>query len=291
MSALDTGETPSASGRQYRAPALEKGLDILEVMASADGPLTLSAVSARLSRSVNEVFRMFQVLVDRGYLTMAPEGNGFELSTKMLTLARNAHGFQEVVRRALPHMTDLSQRSGHACYLSVLAGHDLVVIASADAPGDFNLGARPGFRSHIASSGAGALFFGLAPVDVRERLSPMLREFGRASAWTDFCQTAENARIDGHSVSPSDVVPGVTDLSGPVFDRNGLKGILTMPVLQSRAGPPARDALDLLVAACRTISGALGGSFASAAERSRSAQRPRLTIVNSAATGDRRLRL
>ncbi len=54
---------------RYRAPALDKGLDILELLASVDGGLTQAEIAKHLDRSPNEFYRMLDRLVKRGYVT------------------------------------------------------------------------------------------------------------------------------------------------------------------------------------------------------------------------------
>ena len=54
---------------EYRAPALEKGLDILELLAQQEDPLNKKQISESLNRSVNEIFRMLTVLEERQYQT------------------------------------------------------------------------------------------------------------------------------------------------------------------------------------------------------------------------------
>ena len=54
---------------RYRAPALDKGLDILELLAGIDGGLTQAEIAKRLGRSPNEFYRMLDRLVRRGYVT------------------------------------------------------------------------------------------------------------------------------------------------------------------------------------------------------------------------------
>ena len=46
----------------YAAPALEKGLDILELLASAEQSMTTGQIADALGRSKNEIFRMVFVL-------------------------------------------------------------------------------------------------------------------------------------------------------------------------------------------------------------------------------------
>ena len=53
---------------KYRAPALDKGLDILELLARTPGSLNLTEVAQGIGYSKSEIFRMLQVLEARGYL-------------------------------------------------------------------------------------------------------------------------------------------------------------------------------------------------------------------------------
>ena len=54
---------------RYRAPALDKGLDILELLAGLDGGLTQAEIAKLLGRTPNEFYRMLDRLVRRGYVT------------------------------------------------------------------------------------------------------------------------------------------------------------------------------------------------------------------------------
>jgi hypothetical protein len=62
---------------RYRAPALEKGLDILELLASESRPLSSSEIVQQLGRSTGELFRMIQVLEYRGFIEQALGSEGY----------------------------------------------------------------------------------------------------------------------------------------------------------------------------------------------------------------------
>ena len=53
---------------KYRAPALSKGLDILELLASEGDGLAQGEIGRRLDRTTSEIFRMLLVLRQRGYV-------------------------------------------------------------------------------------------------------------------------------------------------------------------------------------------------------------------------------
>lgn len=91
MTRLDT-TTRENSGEldnsppDYRAPALEKGLDIIELLAGAGRPMTPARISGRLNKSTNELFRMVRVLERREYIEIARGQKGYVLTDKLSRL-------------------------------------------------------------------------------------------------------------------------------------------------------------------------------------------------------------
>jgi DNA-binding IclR family transcriptional regulator len=71
----------------YSAPALEKGLDIIELLSEQDVGLTQSEIARALGRSVGEIFRMLMVLQDRGYVSQDPLSDRYVLTTFIFEIA------------------------------------------------------------------------------------------------------------------------------------------------------------------------------------------------------------
>ncbi|WP_347266589.1 helix-turn-helix domain-containing protein [Paracoccus sp. (in: a-proteobacteria)] len=63
------GKTEDAAAHRYRAPALDKGLDILEVLAEQARDLTRAEIVRELGLSPSQIYRMLERLVARGYVT------------------------------------------------------------------------------------------------------------------------------------------------------------------------------------------------------------------------------
>ncbi|MEK1861854.1 MAG: helix-turn-helix domain-containing protein, partial [Rhizobium leguminosarum] len=87
---------------RYRAPALDKGLDILELLAGVDSGLTQAEIAKRLDRSPNEFYRMLDRLVRRGYVTRL-DGDRYSLTLKLFGLAQ----LHAPVRRLASYATPL----------------------------------------------------------------------------------------------------------------------------------------------------------------------------------------
>ena len=68
--------TPASSATprnaSYAAPALEKGFNVIELLAGAPGGLTVTEIAAGLGLSMSEIFRVIMVMERRDWLRKAP---------------------------------------------------------------------------------------------------------------------------------------------------------------------------------------------------------------------------
>jgi DNA-binding IclR family transcriptional regulator len=88
---------------RYSAPALEKGLDVLELLAADSAGLNLQDIARKLQRSPNELFRMLDVLVRRGYLAREPDAT-YRLTLRLFELAHRHPPVDRLLDCAVPHM-------------------------------------------------------------------------------------------------------------------------------------------------------------------------------------------
>ena len=72
----------TATGRQ----PLDKGLDILELLATTEEGLSQAEIAKALERSPNEIYRMLDRLVRRHYVART-SGDRFQLTLKLFALA------------------------------------------------------------------------------------------------------------------------------------------------------------------------------------------------------------
>ena len=68
-----TERTKPERTASYSAPALIKGLDILELLAERRQDLTMKEIAEGLGRTKNELFRMIVALQERGYIQRNPD--------------------------------------------------------------------------------------------------------------------------------------------------------------------------------------------------------------------------
>src|ERR1700753_1296706 len=101
-------EVPDAD--RCRAPALDKGLDILELLASVDGGLTQAEIAKALGRTPNENYRLLERLGRRGYVARTKSAR-YELTLRLFGLAHLHRPIRRLVSQATPLMRDLAART------------------------------------------------------------------------------------------------------------------------------------------------------------------------------------
>ena len=264
----DKHRAPTASVRPvgeaaYSAPALEKGLDILELLAHEADGLSQIEISQRLHRSTGEIFRMLAVLESRGYLTRLPDGT-YRLSLRLFELAHRHPPLKRLLSVALPLMQELAQKTRQSTHLVIHYARRILVVAQVESPEPMGFSVRLGahfpFRPDRASSRVLSAF---QSADAQEELIAELLANSptRVSAAKVRAELARIRRLGFYSAQ-SDTTTGVTDLCAPIFDfSDGAVAALTVPYLRQRdvtvSVPAAHNAL---LAAARRISLSLGAT-------------------------------
>ncbi|MGN7161143.1 IclR family transcriptional regulator [Sphingomonas sp. SAFR-052] len=235
-------DTDTGDDRRYRAPALEKGLDILELLAGCATPLTLTQIVQRLGRSHGELFRMVQVLEYRGYLTSEAGGEGYSLSDRLFSLGMNQPRTRYLIEVALPEMRRLAQETGQSCHVAVHTMGDMAVVARMESAEQLGFSVRVGYRRPLLQAASGAVLYAFQPDDVRARWEKLLDPQPDAETLAAFRTHADEIRQRAVERTPSRFVSGVTDLSAPILRGGAAAAALTMPYLAKLGEPDAIDA-------------------------------------------------
>ncbi|MEO8064182.1 MAG: helix-turn-helix domain-containing protein [Pseudomonadota bacterium] len=230
-SGLPRSAEPTSTTSRYRAPALEKGLDVLELLAADKSPLNLSAISQRLGRSSGELFRMLQVLEFKGFITTSENGSGYVLTNKLFALAMAQAPVRSLVETALPIMRKLTHDIGQSCHIAVASEDQIVVITRIERPGDLGFSVRIGYRREIVRATSGLVLFAYQSEDVRRVWLKRCRLKGEAA--DAFVGRADVVRDRGHHEAASDFVRGIVDLSAPILRGNIAVAALTVPFVHS----------------------------------------------------------
>ena len=129
---------------KYAVPALDKGIDILEYLASKAMPLSQTEISQGIERSANEIYRVLVGLESRGYLIRDEVSGKYSLSLKLYSLSRKISPIDQLRQTAIPIMEDFSAQSGYAAHLSILYQSKVMVIVHAKSHAPISLSIAEG---------------------------------------------------------------------------------------------------------------------------------------------------
>ena len=245
------------SDSRYRAPALDKGLDILELLASSSTSLSQAQIAKALNRSSNEIYRMLNRLVRRQYVRRTDEDR-FELTLKLFELANKTPFIRRLVSHATPILRQFAREAKQACHLVVYDRNVLVVIAQADAPGYWSIAIRVGGRMSLINTGSGHIYLAFATPGERQTMLEDQKEVPLSELPEDFEQRLRTVREQGYERMRSLQVGGVTNLTVPILGPMGsIIAALTCRFIERLDPPDAPDieaALDALIRTGHAIS-------------------------------------
>lgn len=253
-----TPPPPESDSDRYRAPALDKGLDILELLSATDAGLTQAEIAKALERSPNEIYRMLDRLVRRGYVVRT-EAERYELSLKLFALAHQHAPLRRLVSQATPLLRKFAQDAGQSCHLVVYERGRVVVVAQFDAPGYWGLAIRVG--AHVGLIGTGSGHVLLAFQSAQERrfmLAEHEQAAGEGAAPDDLEQRLAEIRARGFEMMPSRQTRGVLNISAPILAPDGSAlAAVTCPYVEridDERAPDGTHVAGLMVVVARELS-------------------------------------
>lgn len=257
MSAPQEDTVAEAEIDRYRAPALDKGLDILELLAATHDGLSQAEIAKALDRSPNEIYRMLDRLVRRDYVRRTPEDR-YEITLKLFELAHQRPPLHRLISQATPVLRSFTLKAEQAVHLVVQDRNILVVIAQFDGPGYWNVSIRIGSRLGLVNTGSGHVFLAFATPEER-RLMLEAQNLGRPEKLPKGLEERlTQVAKQGFENMPSAQTPGVFNLSVPIFGPLGsVLAVITCPYTQrldKHDAPDMQRALELVQEAGREIS-------------------------------------
>ena len=249
---------------KYRAPALDKGLDILELLAHSEEGLLQSEIAEQLGRKTSEIFRMLVVLRERGYVVQSSTTDRYELSLKLFELAHYYPPIKQILDVALPKMREISSQLLQACHLTAFHENDLLVIGHTESPAGMGFTNRTGTVMDLLATTSGPAILAFREQKEVERRINWYSQHNTVSTndIKQFYKRIEFARENGYISFNSLQIQGIITISCPIRDFSG-QGVaaLTIPYLvriDNRPQPTIQESIEVTQNMALSISNDLG---------------------------------
>lgn len=245
----------------YATPALEKGLDILEVLAHQTEGLTKSELARELDRTVSEIFRMLLCLERRGYIAQIGDDR-YLLTMRLFQLVQEHPPTERVIADALPVMKRLADETQQSCHLGVLDTDKVVILAQVNSPTNLGFYVKLGSTVDIMEAGSGYVILAHQSEQERQRTISEWKRRTNKRPPADLANHLERIRKIGYEKRASYLVKGVQNISFPICDeRRSPLGALTIPYIEyATASIPQKHVIEALRQAAAEINAALGAA-------------------------------
>ena len=227
--------SPAVTDTRYNAPALEKGLLILEIVSASPTPMKTEEIARAVGRSRNEIYRMLQVLEAHNYIGRESSGEGYTATNKLFSLGMLRAPVANLNSAALPEMRRLSDQLGLSVRLVVPSGDQIVFIAGVDSTISFGLSVHLGYHRPLVLSSSGRVLFAFQTPERQLAWLAQLRQTAPPDTDFDsFIADADKARRDGWLIRRSVTVEGVTDVCAPIWTATsvGCAADLIVPLIR-----------------------------------------------------------
>jgi IclR family acetate operon transcriptional repressor len=240
--------TPPRRGRTPQNPAgtstgqvqsLTRGLSILEALARAEGGLTLTDVSQRVTLPASTTHRLLATLEKTGYVFQAGDLGLWYVGLQAFTVGSSFLANRDFVAQSHPYMRRLMEQAGETANLAILDGTEAVFIDQVQCRETMRTIVKLGSRVPLHASGVGKAIFATLP---DEEIDAILKVKGlpRITAHTiTVPETMWGAlrviRQRGFSFDDEEHLPGTRCVAAPIYNEHAeALGAISI------AGPSAR---------------------------------------------------
>jgi len=219
---------------RYAVPALDKGIDVLELLAQETGGLSLNEIARALGRTSSELFRMVTALARRGYIEQR-DGDRYTLTLKLFELAHRHKPIKSLTAAAAPLMLDLVHRALQSCHLTVFHTGRVMVVGEVDSPERYAFGMKVGALVGLTDTASGYVLLAFQDDGTRRA---MLASHQEVEGELDV-EPAQLAKIirdvarNGYAEVQSRQTRGVTNIAFPIRGPTGnAVAVLNVPYIE-----------------------------------------------------------
>lgn len=214
--------------QRYRAPALDKGLDILELLALQPSGMTRSEIVKAMGKGPSEIYRMIERLVARDYVSRSLEGDRYALTMKLFHLGSAFPPLNRLIKHTQPLMDAFSAQSMQSVHLAVEDMGQAFVVAQASSQAAWEFRLRIGAMMDLLETSSGQTLLAFSGND--PLIQTLLAKCHHPP--TKLADELRTIRDNGYRLGASRQLVGVIDISVPVQAANGTTvAVLTCPFL------------------------------------------------------------
>lgn len=254
----------TATSNKYHIPILEKGMELIELIAQYPNGLTIQEMVNSLPHSKTSIYRIVRSLEEMRYLHKNIQSNAFLITKKLFKIGLSALGTTTIIEHSYDPMRRLRDKLHETVVLGTLMDSKIVILEQVIGSHHFSFILKPGIGICLHASAPGKVF--MANIDVSERdqiLSKITytKFTDRTITNTkDYLKELDEVKSCGYGLDIGEELSGVRCIGAPIFNQSGkVAAVIWITGPAERLSDEAiKDYSKQVVACANDISGKMG---------------------------------
>lgn len=210
----------------YFVPGLERGLRILEALAEARRPLTVTELGRKLGLSRSSTFRLTYTLSQLGFIESSEGTKIFRLGPRVLNIGFAYLASQDLIELARADLEVLRNNTNVSAHLAIRDRREVLYLSCVQSRSGFLSNMNVGTRLPTYAAPMGWLLLSdlsnreLAALFADQTFVPLTEQTPR-DVQTLSQRVAESVG-NGFVISRGIIESGGSSISAPIFDKDGL---------------------------------------------------------------------
>ena len=211
--------------QRYFISSLARGIKLLEKMAEAGGPLTLSQVADSMEMTLPTAYRFLYTLQTIDLVEKEPDRKAYRISPKVLKLGHGVFKSSELWNTAHPHLVRASREYDQTFNLAVLEKDEILYIDRVKTQSILTINLEIGSKLPAYCTSMGRVLLAYLPVAESRQLL-------RSSKRTNYTQQTvididalqqilAQVKKQGYAVNNGELAAELYSAAAPVFNGRG----------------------------------------------------------------------
>ena len=209
------------------APALSRGLEVLDTLTRDPNGMTLAELSAKLHIPPASLWRISRVLMEKGFVVFDNNKRTYRLGLKLMSMGDALVSDGHLKNLAREDLRKLATETGETVELAVRIRDELVIIDQVPGPGEVYLSSHPGgIISYLHATAPGKIY--LAQLE-RKNLRRIIDRIGLHKLTKNTIDSIERLEkeleqvsVSGYAIDMEEMKEGVSSAAAPVYGNSGV---------------------------------------------------------------------
>ncbi|WP_405247177.1 IclR family transcriptional regulator [Cellulophaga sp. Asnod2-G02] len=210
---------------EYNVPNLERGLMVIELLATKKNGLTLAEITETLALTKTSAFRVVSTLIFKNYLQKNETTKKITLSRKMLTLGISAMTEQSIVEMSIDVMRALRDELKESVMLGILLDDKGTILEQVSSSYPVKLFVEQGTQFSLHSSVGGKSILANMPQedcnDILKKITLTKFTKNTITSKKEFKKTLLDVRRKGYAIDNGEDIQGIHCIGAPIYNESG----------------------------------------------------------------------